>query len=169
MGIASSRSVNDWENPAVFGINKRSPHVTLRSFTSKDQVFEHYRLLSEQATSPRRLSLNSDTGQWKFKLVDRPKDVPDSFWQPEYDTSQWDEVGLFSFFVSFEYSTDTPHPHPHQTTTTDHCTYKLGVPGLRKTSIHQFCLSIPNRLPSLCARCQSHRMLPTHIYPTTTR
>ena len=83
-------SVPDWENPAVYGINKRAAHVTLRSFTHPQQAFEHYRLVSETTSSPRRLALNGTN--WDFKLVDRPSEVPENFWDPQYDCSQWDKV-----------------------------------------------------------------------------
>lgn len=39
-------AARDWENPEVIGINKRRSHVPLRSFTTSEQVFDHYRLRS---------------------------------------------------------------------------------------------------------------------------
>ena len=86
----------DWENPAVYGINKRNAHVTLRSFTHPHQAFDHYRLLSETSSSPRRISLNGTN--WDFYLARCPSEVPEDFWMPEYDCSQWDKVRKNIFF-----------------------------------------------------------------------
>ncbi|KAL4534529.1 hypothetical protein Ndes2526A_g05420 [Nannochloris sp. 'desiccata'] len=84
------RSPPDWENPAIYGINKRASHVTLRSYTNPKQAFEHYKLLSETSTSPRRLSLNGNN--WDFELFDKPSDTPDGFYKPEFDVSKWNKV-----------------------------------------------------------------------------
>lgn len=66
----------DWENPAVFGINKRRSHAPLRSFTSPEQAASYYRFESnELPPSPRILSLNGD--DWLFKLFPSPYDVPE--------------------------------------------------------------------------------------------
>jgi hypothetical protein len=74
----------------VFGINKRKAHVPLRSFTSQDQAFQHYRLASEVPTTPRQLMLSGD--HWKFRLFGRPAEVTDGFWSLDFDASEWDEV-----------------------------------------------------------------------------
>jgi len=85
------RSPSDWENPAIYGINKRASHVTVRSYTNPEQAFKHYKLQSETSTSPRRLSLNGDN--WDFQLFDKPSDTPDGFHKAEYNVSKWNKVG----------------------------------------------------------------------------
>jgi beta-galactosidase len=80
----------DWENPAVYGINKRASHVTLRSYDDPQQVFQHYKLVSESSTSPRRLYLNGN--EWDFQLFDKPGDTPEGFHKPDFDVSKWNKV-----------------------------------------------------------------------------
>ena len=89
-GHRASHIPADWENPAVFGVNKRKAHVPLRSYSTPDQVFAHYRLLSETPTTPRQLVLNGD--RWKFKLFESPGEVAEGFWDASYDANEWDEV-----------------------------------------------------------------------------
>lgn len=54
MALAASHGhqARDWENPAVIGINKRRPHVPLRSFTASEQAVQHYRLRSGKFDGP---------------------------------------------------------------------------------------------------------------------
>ena len=84
-----------WENPGILGINKRAAHVQLRSFTSLNQISEHYQLKSERFTSPRQISLNGD--DWKFKLHSNPEAVDQTFHDDGFDDNQWDTVGLARF------------------------------------------------------------------------
>lgn len=85
---------NDWENPAIYAINKLKPHVPLKSFTCPEQAFQHFSSLTQALPSPRQYSLNGN--QWKFKLFDRPEQVPIEFKDVEYDDkidgSGWEEV-----------------------------------------------------------------------------
>jgi beta-galactosidase len=94
-------SPNDWENPAIFGINKLKPHVPLRSYTDPSQAFCHYRLVSDDLPSPRQLSLTRDGDAWSFCLVDSPSKVPPKFWTPEFDCAQWDKVMPNAFCLVF--------------------------------------------------------------------
>ena len=41
-----------WEDPSVIGINKRKPHVPLRSFPDAAAALEHYRLRSGETLCP---------------------------------------------------------------------------------------------------------------------
>lgn len=88
----------DWENPSIFAVNKRKPHVPLRSFTDPAQAFRHFRLLydalssqslSSPSSRPRRWPL--ETG-WKFRLYDAPESVPDGFEAINFDCEDWDLV-----------------------------------------------------------------------------
>ena len=82
--------VPDWENPSVIGVNKRLAHVPLRSFTAPEQALLYYRLLSDLPPSPRVLSLNSE--RWRFKLCDRPSEVPPGFQHPAFSDESWAQV-----------------------------------------------------------------------------
>lgn len=74
----------DWENPAVFEKGQNTPHAFHIPFLSKDEAIknrtdknENYRLLN---------------GLWKFKWVETPEEVPENFWQPDFDVEEWDEI-----------------------------------------------------------------------------
>jgi beta-galactosidase len=74
----------EWENPAVFGINKEAPHVTY-----VPQADVAAALKNEPASSPWVQSLN---GAWQFNWVEKPDDRPLDFYKPEYDASGWKEI-----------------------------------------------------------------------------
>ena len=57
---------HDWENPAVFAVNKEAPHATLFPYEDADLA-----LANDRTQSARFLSLN---GTWKFNWVRKPAD-----------------------------------------------------------------------------------------------
>ena len=61
---AAAQQVADWENPAVFAINKQPPHATLFPYESRDLA-----LARDEASSAYYLLLN---GRWKFNWVRAP-------------------------------------------------------------------------------------------------
>lgn len=76
--------LNDWENPAVFEIGQNAPHAfhvpyetAMEAIRDMPQKCENYQLLN---------------GQWKFKWVETPQQVPEDFWKPEFETGSWDEI-----------------------------------------------------------------------------
>ena len=56
-----------WEDPSVIGINKRKPHVPLRSFTAPGQAFDHALCSGEPLSSSgaRLVSLKSLSLRWQ--------------------------------------------------------------------------------------------------------
>ena len=74
----------DWENPAVFGINKLPPHASFIPFKTKEQVIKN-----EPHASPFYTSLN---GNWKFMLVNKPADRILSFYKEDFDDKQWKTI-----------------------------------------------------------------------------
>jgi beta-galactosidase len=75
---------DDWQNPAVFEKGQTAPHAFHVPFTSKEAALkndfsecENYQLLN---------------GQWKFKWVKTPGEVPEGFWKPEFNAKEWDEI-----------------------------------------------------------------------------
>ncbi|RME84896.1 MAG: DUF4981 domain-containing protein [Caldilineae bacterium] len=86
---------NDWENPLVVGINKLParatdfPYADLQSALKRDPL-----------TSPWVLSLNGD---WHFRLVAHPEAVPNGFWQPRYDVSDWDTIPVPGCWTMYGY------------------------------------------------------------------
>ncbi len=75
---------NDWENPAVFGINKENPRATAFPYANSKQA-----LLGKEELSPYYFSLN---GVWKFNWVYKPDDRPMDFYKVNYDVSGWDDI-----------------------------------------------------------------------------
>ncbi|MFC1564944.1 glycoside hydrolase family 2 TIM barrel-domain containing protein [candidate division KSB1 bacterium] len=76
--------VNDWENPAVVGINKEPAHSTLIVFPDAEKALS----LSEEASEFHR-SLH---GTWKFNWVKTPAERPREFYRTDYDVSGWDDI-----------------------------------------------------------------------------
>lgn len=72
----SAQEANDWENPAINGINKEKPHA--------------YSFLSdEKASNPMVHSLN---GIWKFKWSPDPQSRPADFYKEDYSTENWNNI-----------------------------------------------------------------------------
>ncbi|KAK9814513.1 hypothetical protein WJX72_007158 [[Myrmecia] bisecta] len=80
----------DWENPTVIARNKRRAHVPLRSHVDPSTALQYYTEGPESVSHPRRLDLNSS--DWRFKLYDRPEDVPVSFSETGFDDSAWTSI-----------------------------------------------------------------------------
>lgn len=74
----------DWENPAVFRINKEAPRATSMPFPTKEEAMTKARL-----DSPWCQMLN---GNWKFHHVGNPSNKPAGFEKPSFDDSAWKEI-----------------------------------------------------------------------------
>ncbi|MES2660117.1 MAG: glycoside hydrolase family 2 TIM barrel-domain containing protein [Verrucomicrobiota bacterium] len=74
----------DWENQAVFRINKESPRATSMPFPTKEEASSKGRL-----ESPWCQMLN---GKWKFNHVGNPSAKPNGFEIPSFDDSAWKEI-----------------------------------------------------------------------------
>ncbi|MGD9419778.1 MAG: glycoside hydrolase family 2 TIM barrel-domain containing protein [Verrucomicrobiota bacterium JB025] len=74
----------DWENEAVFRINKEAPRATAMPFPTRDGALTKQRL-----ESPWCRMLN---GTWKFHHVGHPDQRPVDFYQPAFDVSGWDDI-----------------------------------------------------------------------------
>ncbi len=62
---------NDWENPAVIGINKLQPRATMYSFANEGSA-----LLGDNTKSSRVVSLNGD---WSFNFSNSIEEAPSDF------------------------------------------------------------------------------------------
>ncbi|MFH2000424.1 MAG: sugar-binding domain-containing protein [Planctomycetota bacterium] len=76
--------MNDWENPAVFRINKEPAHCTWIPYPDIMTAME-----TDGSESPCLVSLN---GKWKFNYAPKPADRPRDFFQPGFDASAWDSI-----------------------------------------------------------------------------
>jgi hypothetical protein len=71
-----------WEDPAVYGINKRAAHVELNNFHSVDDGLQYVSRIGRELTAklPEKISGKKLlTGKWQFKLFPNPDDVPADF------------------------------------------------------------------------------------------
>ncbi len=75
---------SDWQDPSVFEKGQTAPHAFHVPFSSKEAA-----LKNDKASSDNYQLLN---GQWKFKWVETPDQVPEDFWKPEYNVKEWDEI-----------------------------------------------------------------------------
>lgn len=80
--VSQSFAIEDWQNEAVFRINKEYPTATMSFKNSASDALD-----SEK--SPFEISLN---GTWKFKLTGNPKNRPYNFYQEDFDVSGWDNI-----------------------------------------------------------------------------
>lgn len=75
-----------WENPIIFNINQEAPHVPVIPFLDVNSF-----LTNDIKASPFYHSLN---GKWIFNWVDKPDDRPVNFYQPDFDTTDWEEIDV---------------------------------------------------------------------------
>jgi hypothetical protein len=86
---------NHWENPEIFGENRRDPHVPLKSFPSTKSALEYW----DKGGGPDNLHLLSNicmlTGNsgspsklhpWKFSMQGSPLEIP----------NKWEQVKLLN-------------------------------------------------------------------------
>ena len=116
VGASYGQKINDWENPAVFGINKEKVHATFMTYPSVELARQ-----DDWARSPYYKLLN---GLWKFHWVKKPADRPMDFYKPDYDVSKWDEIPVPSDWelqgygtpiytnIKYPFSPEDPKP-PH--------------------------------------------------------
>ncbi len=74
----------DWENPAVFRVNKEAPRATSMPFPDRESALSKKRL-----ESPWCQLLNGD---WKFHYSGSPAARPADFHKPDFDVSGWKEI-----------------------------------------------------------------------------
>ncbi len=95
----------DWENQAVFRINKLPAHAVKTPFPSKEGAMTKLRL-----DSPRCLLLNGD---WKFSWVDHPDKRPLDFFKTDFDDSSWKTIPVPSNVELQGYGTPIYCNHPY--------------------------------------------------------
>ena len=83
--IAQAKDTHDWENQAVFGINKEKPHA----YTVQDVPTDYYVGNQLFNVEGNKVSLN---GSWKFNWSPDPASRPVDFYKADFDTSDWKEI-----------------------------------------------------------------------------
>lgn len=74
----------DWENPAIFEKGQNLPHAFHIPYSSKEDALKDLKYKCE--------NFQLLNGQWKFKWVETPEQVPDGFWNPDFDVKEWAEI-----------------------------------------------------------------------------
>lgn len=102
----NQKSLHDWENPHIFGVNKNAPRATSLPYPDVASSIS-----GEE--SPFVLSLN---GLWKFNWVAKPADRPTDFYMEDYDVSAWREIKVPSNWELQGYGipiyTNITYPYP---------------------------------------------------------
>ena len=80
--ISSDRP--DWENPAVFAVNKLPARASGFPFEDRAKAIS-----GKMADSSRFLSLD---GKWKFAFTEGVDKRPADFWRDGYDVSKWGDI-----------------------------------------------------------------------------
>ncbi|BAX78480.1 glycoside hydrolase family 2 TIM barrel-domain containing protein [Labilibaculum antarcticum] len=103
---------NDWENEAVFGINKMQGRATSYSYKNTSDA-----LSGDRNKSAMQL-LN---GMWKFNYSDKVDNRPINFYETGFDASNWDEITVPSnwelkgygkpVYVNSDFQVDLKPPH----------------------------------------------------------
>jgi beta-galactosidase len=81
-----AQSAPDWENPAVFRVGKEPARAVLTPYPNKASS-----RTGAEIASPWQQSLN---GVWKFHWVSSASDRPETFFQREFDDSDWAEISV---------------------------------------------------------------------------
>ncbi len=99
--------MEDWENPAVFGIHKLPARASFIPYLELEEVLEN-----EPKNSPFLSSLN---GEWKFHLSVKPADRPLLFFEPDFDDRSWPAIPVPSNWEMHGYDvpiyTNVKYPH----------------------------------------------------------
>ena len=98
----------DWENQAVFNINREAPRAWFVPFRDVDKLGE---------SSPMESSLiQSLNGSWKFHLAQNPGERPVDFFKEDYDTGDWDLIPVPSNWEmqGYDYPIYTNVKFPHE-------------------------------------------------------
>ncbi len=75
---------SDWENPSVFEKGQNLPHAFHIPYSSREAAIQNRPNKCENY-----VPLN---GQWKFKWLETPGQVPENFWTTDFDVDQWDVI-----------------------------------------------------------------------------
>jgi beta-galactosidase len=95
---------NDWENEAVFAINKEPGRATSVPFPSVESLKtdKSFDRPWEEPSSSLYMSLN---GKWKFHWVKKPSERPKDFYKTDYNVSSWKEIPVPSNWEMHGYGT----------------------------------------------------------------
>lgn len=100
----SANSLNDWQNPEVFRINKMPAKSFFNPASNEEDLF-----LDEPWATQNHQLLN---GNWKFDWVDRPSQRSVDFFEPSFNDDKWSEIAVPANWEINGYG--VPFYHSHQ-------------------------------------------------------
>ncbi|HNC24119.1 MAG TPA: glycoside hydrolase family 2 TIM barrel-domain containing protein [Opitutaceae bacterium] len=131
MDLLQTGSLKTWQSPETLSLNRLAARATLFPYPTAEAA-----LANRREQSPWLRSLNGD---WDFRLVGRPEDVPAEFVQPGFTPDgSWSKLPVPSNWTMHGH--DRPHytnvimPFPHQPPT---------VPEQNPTGLYRTTLEIP--------------------------
>ena len=98
------QSKNDWENPAVYEINKERGRATMLLYANEQEM--HNDAASRRPWLPVNSSLRMMlSGTWQFNWVPSPEERPVDFYKTNYDASDWKTIPVPSNWEMKGYGT----------------------------------------------------------------
>ena len=100
----------DWENQAVFNINREASRAWFVPFRDEDKARESGLWESNL--------IHSLNGSWKFQLSQNPGERPFYFFKDDYDTRDWNQIPVPSNWEmeGYDYPIYTNVKYPHEKT-----------------------------------------------------
>jgi beta-galactosidase len=106
--LAKAQTVPDWENPAVFGINKEPARASFLTYGDRQQA-----IADNYAASPWYMLLS---GMWDFHWSPKPDDRPVDFYKEAFKTDGWAKIPVPANWELQGYGipiyTNINYPHP---------------------------------------------------------
>lgn len=117
-----SNTPNDWENPAVFHINREPARAAFLPYADDASA-----IADDYQRSPWYVSLN---GKWKFQWSPTPAQRPVDFFKPNFNTINWKEINVPSNWELNGYGipiyTNITYPFPKNPPYIDHSDNPVG-------------------------------------------
>ena len=129
MPAQNNTEQNDWENPAVFQINREPARATFLPYADEKTA-----ILDKYESSPWHMTLN---GLWKFSWAPTPDQRSKDFYKPNFDVTNWKEIKVPSNWELEGYGipiyTNITYPYPKNPPFIDHSDNPVG--SYRRTFI----------------------------------
>ncbi|TLX76008.1 DUF4981 domain-containing protein [Labilibacter sediminis] len=108
--VFEEKSPADWENPAVYEINREAPRAYYIPFASHEEV-DRDNIWSSSL-------LQSLNGEWLFHLAQNPSERPFYFFKDDFDTRDWKSIKVPANWEceGYEYPIYTNVKYPHEKT-----------------------------------------------------
>jgi len=114
--------INDWENPAVFQINREPARAAFLPYADASSA-----IADDYTRSPWFMTLNGD---WKFQWSPTPDQRPKDFYKTDFNVTNWKEISVPSNWELKGYGipiyTNITYPFPKNPPYIDHSDNPVG-------------------------------------------